>query len=97
MDTASTRRAELPLRALLDANDVAQRLSVTPGWVRRHATELGAIRLGDGPRPRLRFRPERIEHAMNEGIGDAAAAPTRAGPRRRSRSHETNLLPIRCA
>ena len=39
------------------ASEVAVAFKVTRGWVYAHADELGAIRLGDGPRPRLRFDP----------------------------------------
>jgi hypothetical protein len=42
---------------LLTARQVAARLNVDRGWVYSHAQELGVIRLGDGPRPRLRFDP----------------------------------------
>lgn len=40
---------------LLTAVEVAARFNVDRGWVYAHANELGVIRLGDGPRPRLRF------------------------------------------
>ncbi len=44
-----------PDHRLLTARDVAATYNVARGWVYAHADELGAIRLGDGPRPRLRF------------------------------------------
>lgn len=40
---------------LLTVTEVAERLSVSPAWVYAHKHELGAIRLGDGPKARLRF------------------------------------------
>jgi hypothetical protein len=40
---------------LVDAKTLAQLLGVTPEWVRDHADELGALRLGDGPRARMKF------------------------------------------
>lgn len=40
---------------LLTASEVSQRYRVHRGWVYAHAEELGAIRIGDGERPRLRF------------------------------------------
>jgi hypothetical protein len=46
-----------PPNVWLDASEVAQRLGVTRAWVYEHATELGAIRIGEGPRARLRFPP----------------------------------------
>jgi hypothetical protein len=47
-----------PDRGLLEAHQVADRLGVTREWVYAHADELGAIRLGNGSRPRLRFPPD---------------------------------------
>lgn len=45
---------------LLDAGEVARRFGVTAEWVRDHRDELGAISLGDGPRPRLRFDVQHV-------------------------------------
>ncbi|MFZ0974640.1 MAG: hypothetical protein WAN22_20595 [Solirubrobacteraceae bacterium] len=38
--------------AWLHAQEVAQRLGVSREWVYEHADELGALRIGSGPRPR---------------------------------------------
>ena len=40
---------------LVDAHTLARRLHVKVGWIREHADELGAVRLGDGPRARMPF------------------------------------------
>ena len=40
---------------LLTVSEVARRLNASPHWVYAHKRELGAIRLGDGPKARLRF------------------------------------------
>jgi hypothetical protein len=40
---------------LVDAQTLANVLGWTAGAVRSHAAELGAVRLGNGPRGRLRF------------------------------------------
>ena len=40
---------------LLTAQQVAERFNVDRSWVYAHAEELGVVRLGHGPRPRLRF------------------------------------------
>ncbi len=45
----------------LDAAEVSRRLGVTREWVYGHASELGAVRIGQGPRPRLRFPPTVLE------------------------------------
>jgi hypothetical protein len=42
---------------LLTAADVAWRFNVDRSWIYAHARELGVVRIGDGPRPRLRFDP----------------------------------------
>ena len=43
---------------LIDAAELAGRLGVDRSWVYAHAIELGAVKLGEGPRPRLRFDPK---------------------------------------
>jgi hypothetical protein len=61
-------RAELvPPRAprLLDAAELAEALGVTRGYVYDNAERLGAERLGDGPRARLRFDLDRARAAMS--------------------------------
>jgi hypothetical protein len=50
---------------LLSAGEVAARLGVERSWVYAHARELGVVRLGDGPRPRLRFDPAVVERLRN--------------------------------
>ena len=39
-------------------------LGVSEDWVRDHAAELGAIRVGDGPRGMLRFEAARVRTAL---------------------------------
>jgi hypothetical protein len=41
--------------------EVGRRLGRGPQWVRDHWQELGGQRIGEGPRPRYHFDPERIE------------------------------------
>jgi hypothetical protein len=88
---------------LVDAATVAQRFGVTAQWVRENAEQLGAVRLGDGPRPRLRFDLARVADTLNprcrngrsecrprqvpEGVSRCARG-TRAG-------NEAGTLPIR--
>jgi hypothetical protein len=45
---------------LLTPSEVADRFAVSRTWVYEHATELGAIRLGKGPKARLRFHPKTV-------------------------------------
>lgn len=53
-----------PISTLIDAAEVARRFDVSAAWVREHAADLGAVRLGDGPRARLRFDPETAAMAL---------------------------------
>lgn len=46
---------ERPRNGLVDAAELAALLGVDRDWIYEHGERLGAIRLGDGPRPRLRF------------------------------------------
>jgi transposase-like protein len=50
---------------LLTVAEVAARWGVHPNWVYRHARQLGAIRLGDGPCARIRFDREQITRRLN--------------------------------
>jgi hypothetical protein len=86
---------------LLTAAEVARRFDVSPAWVRDNAERLGGLRLGDGPRPRLRFDPERVAEELSarpvRGRSDESdRPPERASKRRRSRGSgkRTGLLPV---
>jgi hypothetical protein len=74
---------------------VARMLAVSEEWVRDHASELGAIRVGDGPKGALRFDPRRVRAALErrrvERPGEAS--PGRPGPRRRSRGVAPTAIP----
>lgn len=43
---------------LVDAAELARRFGIERSWVYTHAIELGAVKLGNGAKPRLRFDPE---------------------------------------
>lgn len=66
---------------------VADVLNVRPSWVREHAAELGAIRLGRTDRGELRFDPDRV-HAWLERRRleqyQPARPARRPGPQRRA-------------
>jgi len=87
-------------RELVDAAELARRFGIERSWVYTHAIELGAVKLGDGPKPRLRFDP-RIAARVLRRVGEVPAAdpPARSGERagqpQRSRASEVSLLPIR--
>jgi len=51
---------------LLEAKELARKLSVSVDYVYTHAMDLGAMRLGDGPKARLRFDLRTAQRAMRE-------------------------------
>ena len=67
----------------VDAATLARALSVERTWVYQRARELGALRLGDGPKARLRFDLERARAALAEM--NARDRPPRDKPPRRRR------------
>ena len=48
-------------RGLLKTEEAAHLLRVDAEWVRTHRVELGGVKLGDGPKARLRFPREAID------------------------------------
>ena len=88
---------------LVDAAEIARRFGVERGWVYAHANELGAVRLGTGRRPRLRFDLVGVATSprgwhdngrfgfrwrFRRASGDATASrPTDAGDGRRVAAH----------
>lgn len=60
---------------LVDAHTVARLTGMSERWVYDHADELGAVRAGDGPRPRLRFDPGLVRAKLKRRNGDAPAPP----------------------
>jgi hypothetical protein len=87
----------------VNADAVADYLGVDVGYVYDHAAELGARRLGDGPRARLRFRFELVDAALCVGGRESEAPQTRTATRKRGGRRPTALgtgaplLPIRGA
>lgn len=74
---------------LITAAELAQRLGVSPGWVYEHKDDLGVVRLGKGPRPRLRFDVERALAAMTATPANDCLPP------RGSSHRDADLLPIK--
>jgi len=58
---------------MVDAAVVAEFLSVDRSYVYEHASKLGALRLGSGPRARLRFDLDEVRRRLTacnrEGVG----------------------------
>jgi len=65
---------------LLTVAEVAQRLRVSTKWVYTHQRRLGAIKLGDGPKARLRFDPGAVAAELDcaereRGVRHSAVVP----------------------
>jgi hypothetical protein len=72
------------------AAEVAELYGVTPSWVYANKNRLGAVKLGDGPKARLRFDLERVDEELRR------RAVSRPGPHqriRRGRPRKTALPP----
>ena len=64
--TVELLRRERPTTfALVDARELADQLGVHPSFVYAHATELGAMRLGNGRKARIRFDLDRARQALD--------------------------------
>jgi hypothetical protein len=84
-----------PGRPYVDTATLAARLGCSEEWVRSHAAELSAVRLGDGPKGPLRFDVASVEEALERRRLDKADPPrrrTRPGPPRLPRN--VRLLPL---
>ena len=69
IEEIARRVAELTSEAhaatgLVDASAVAKYFGLARTWVYDHADELGAIPVGSGPRPRLRFDLREVERRL---------------------------------
>lgn len=74
---------------LVDAAGAATFLDVDREWVYQHAELLGAIRLGDGPRARLRFhKPTMLRRLQECPVTEPSKPRPAADPK-------TDLLPIK--
>jgi hypothetical protein len=51
-------------KKMISAVKVSELWGVSRRWVYDHAEALGALRLGSGPRPRLRFDPEEVAERL---------------------------------
>lgn len=88
---------------LVDATTLAGELGVERSWVYEHAHELHAVRLGNGPRARLRFNPRAVRATLDcQALGlqqPAASSDRPAGVSRarqtRSKSKAGRVLAVR--
>ncbi len=83
---------------LLDARALAARLGCSRAFIYANSSELGGVRLGSGPRARLRFDLERAVKAHASAPRCTAPATPQAAKRRPRRAASSGaLLPIRRA
>jgi hypothetical protein len=102
---SATSSSENAARArLVTPAELAAFLVVDRSYVYEHAHELGAIRLGSGPRARMRFDLEDVKRRLSaatclggreSGSGEAASSAGSRGSRRRRTGTNVELLPIR--
>jgi hypothetical protein len=84
-------------RRLVTAAELSERLGLARSTIYEKAGELGAIRIGTGPRARLRFDPDQVVERLG-GAEQAPASPAGRPSRRRQpvrRRPRPGLLPIR--
>jgi hypothetical protein len=87
-------------RCLVDAATLATELGVERSWVYEHANELHPIRLGTGPKARLRFdvrivRGTLIARSIWEQPGnDSVSAPLRLPTPRRDRKRTNRPITV---
>ena len=97
--------AEIPgakeQQGFLNVAQLARHLGLNPAWIYEHADELGAIRIGDGPKARIRFDLYTATQALRQHQPGRTQGPATATPRKPRRSpaspYRTNapLLEIR--
>jgi hypothetical protein len=68
---------------LLTVSQLARHLGLNRAWVYEHADDLGAIRIGDGPKARIRFDFDTARAALRKNQASRAPAPASAKPRRK--------------
>lgn len=102
VDALAERVAELlrpapsPSPGLLTAAQLAQALNVSRAWVYENAGRLGARKLGNGPRARLRFDLETASAATGTFGAKDAPRPVPRRPRSRgSKSEVGRVLAVR--
>lgn len=95
--SAAPSAASAVERPWLTADQVAKRLGYTVDWVYAHKAELGAKPMGNGPKPRLRFDPRRVDAAELQTTAAIETRSTTCRPRKTPLVTQSGapLLPIR--
>jgi hypothetical protein len=79
---------------LVNAQELAEQLGVARDWVYANAERLGGVRLGDGPRARLRFDAERAREALTANAEAGQPANGAASRRRRGRPRRKTVAAV---
>lgn len=66
---------------MLTVAELAQHLHLNRAWVYEHADELGAIRVGSGPKARIRFDLHTAKAALRRHQPDGGPVPAPPKPR----------------
>jgi hypothetical protein len=88
-DRLAGRQLPAESSRLVDAATLADLLGVTRATIYERADDLGAIRLGDGPRARLRFDAEQARAALSKQPDSPPAPAPAPAPRRSSRARQS--------
>jgi hypothetical protein len=87
---------------LVDVAKVAEHLGVSKDWVYSHADEIGARRLGSGPKARLRFILAEVDERLTACTASRGSLAPESGPLRRPLARRckpvgrnAELLPVR--
>lgn len=89
--SAVAERLAAPARgpALVDAAEIARRFNVSTDFVYSHADQLGAVRLGDGPRPRIRFDPQLVAEKLTSCSASKGSETRKASSKAKPRKAGT--------
>lgn len=78
---------------MLTVTQLAQHLHLHPAWVYEHADELGAIRIGSGPKARIRLDLYTAKEALRQNQASRAPAAATPKPRPTSRRRRPSTPP----
>ena len=78
---------------LIDVAAAAKLLGTSTTFIYEHKWELGAVRLGKGPKAPLRFDPARL--TATPPAPSPPGPPPKPTPRRQPGTGATDLLPVR--
>jgi len=94
---AERLRQDGTVASMVSAAEVARRFGISRDYIYDHADELGAVRLGDGPRARLRFDSTKVAARLAKPASPPSSAnrKTTRTPRRHPRpARRVPLLPV---